>query len=202
MHQAFSVVLLTAVSSVCLSLLFFHAVTKVPSWPLAEAEAADVVALLRNANLPWSPVIYDLGCGWGSLLIALNEAFPGADIKGVEISPFPCFVAWVRTRNLPNVSVIRRNFYACDVADADAVTCYLMPSAMPRLSKFLDETLRPGTAVVAVTFWFRDRSPKTVKNGSGLRGAVALYDWSAKSAPDQSGKRLQALPPQQPTRSP
>ncbi|NNU52520.1 hypothetical protein [Rhizobium indigoferae] len=70
MHQVFSVVLLAAVSSVCLSLLFFHAMTRVPSWPLAEAEAADVIALLRDANLSGSAVIYDLGCGWGSLLIA------------------------------------------------------------------------------------------------------------------------------------
>jgi hypothetical protein len=187
MHQAFSVVLLAAVLSVCLSLLFFHALTKVPSWPLAEAEAADVVAMLRDANLSGSAVIYDLGCGWGSLLIALNRAFPGAHIKGVEISPFPCFVAWVRTRHLPNVSVMRSNFYACDLADADAVTCYLMPSAMPRLSRFLDSTVRPRTAVVAVTFWFRDRSPKTVKNGPGLRGSVALYEWAGVSAPDRAG---------------
>ncbi|MDQ0133842.1 2-polyprenyl-3-methyl-5-hydroxy-6-metoxy-1,4-benzoquinol methylase [Neorhizobium galegae] len=187
MHQAFSVVLLAAVSLVCLSLLFFHALTRVPSWPLAESEAADVVALLRDANLSRSAVIYDLGCGWGSLLIALAKAFPDAHVRGVEISPFPCFVARLRTRYLPNVSVVGKNFYKCDLADADAVTCYLMTSAMPRLSKFLDETVRPGTTVVTVTFWFRDRSPKMVKNGPGLRGAVALYVWPANSAPGHTG---------------
>lgn len=102
MHQAFSVILLAAVSSVCLSLLFFHALTRVPSWPLAESETADVVALLRDATLSHSAVIYDLGCGWGSLLIALAKAFPDAHGKGVEISPFPCFVARLRTKHLPN----------------------------------------------------------------------------------------------------
>jgi len=187
MHQAFSVILLVAVSSVCLSLLFFHALTRVPSWPLAESEAADVIALLRDANLSRSAVIYDLGCGWGSLLIALAKAFPDAHVKGVEISPFPCLVARLRTGYLPNVSVAGKNFYKCDLADADAVTCYLMPSAMPRLSKFLGQTLRPGTAVVTVTFWFRDRSPKRIKDGPGLRGAVALYVWPANSAPGHTG---------------
>lgn len=148
MHQAFSLLLLAAVSSVCLSLLFFHALTRVPSWPPGEAEAADAVALLRDADLSASAMIYDLGCGWGSLLIALSKAFPDAHIKGVEISLFPCFAAWVRTRNIRNVSVTRSNFYACDLADAGAVTCYLMPSVMPKLSKFLDSTVRSGTAVV------------------------------------------------------
>ncbi|MBW9070128.1 MULTISPECIES: class I SAM-dependent methyltransferase [Agrobacterium] len=180
-------------SSNCIkrSLLFFHALTKVPSWPLADAEAADVVVLLRDANLSGSPVIYDLGCGWGSLLITLGKAFPGAHIKGVEISPFPCFVAWARTGHLPNVSVTRKNFYAYDLADADAVTCYLMPSAMPKLSIFLDDAIRPHTAVVAVTFWFRDRSPKTAKNGPDLRGSVALYVWPA--IPENSSKPSDAL---------
>lgn len=187
MHQVLSVVLFAVVSSVCLSLLFFHALTGVPSWPLAEPEAADVITLLRDANLSGSSVIYDLGCGWGSLLVPLSKAFPDAHVRGVEISPFPYLVAWMRTRNARNVSVMRRNFYARDLADADAVTCYLMPSAMPRLSRFLDDTIRPGTAVVTVTFCFRDRSPKTVKNGPGLRGAVALYDWPAMSAPDHTG---------------
>lgn len=187
MHQALSVVLLAAVSSMCLSLLFFHALTRVPSWPLAKSEAADVVALLRDANLPRSAVIYDLGCGWGSLLIALAKAFPETHVKGVEISPFSCFVATLRTRDLPNASVERKNFYKCDLADADAVTCYLMPSAMPRLSKLLDESVRPGTAVVTVTFWFRGRSPKAIKDGPGLRGAVALYVWPAMSAPGHTG---------------
>ncbi|WP_440412294.1 class I SAM-dependent methyltransferase [Neorhizobium petrolearium] len=186
MPQAISVVLLAAVLLVCLSLLFFHALTRVPSWPLAGSEAADVVALLRDANLSRSAVIYDLGCGWGSLVIALAKAFPDAHVKGIEISPFPCFVARLRTWCLPNVSVVGKNFYRCDLADADAVTCYLMPSAMPKLSKFLDETVRPGTAVLAVTFWFRDRSPKTTKDGPGLRGAIALYVWPANSAPDRT----------------
>lgn len=191
-HQAFSLLLLAAVSSVCLSLLFFHALTRVPSWPPGEAEAADAVALLRDADLSASAMIYDLGCDWGSLLIALSKAFPDAHIKGVEISPFPCFAAWGPTRNIRNVSVMRSNFYACDLADADAVTCYLMPSVMPKLSKFLDSTVGSGTAVVTVTvtvtvtFWFRD-SPKATKDGPGLRGAVALYVWPAISAPRHAG---------------
>ncbi|RCW81191.1 hypothetical protein C7476_11153 [Phyllobacterium bourgognense] len=105
----------------------------------------------------------------------------------MEVSPFPCLLARLRTRHLRNVSIAGKNFYKCDLADADAVTCFLMPSAMPRLSKFLDETVRPGTAVVTVTFWFRGRSPKTIKDGPGLRGAVALYVWPAMSAPGHTG---------------
>ncbi|SFB63937.1 Methyltransferase domain-containing protein [Rhizobium sp. NFR07] len=146
-----------------------------------------MLLLLRDANLSKSAVIYDLGCGWGSLPIALAKTFLDARVKGMEISPFPCLVARLRTWRLPNVSVAAKNFYKFDLADADAVTCYLMPSAMSRLSKFLDEKVRPGTVVVTVTFWFRDRSPATIKDGPGLRGAVALYVWPATSRRASTG---------------
>jgi hypothetical protein len=83
---------------------------------------------------------------------------------------------------MPNVFLQRRNFYGCDLRDADAVTCYLMMKPMPRLADFLDRMLRPGTPVVSLTFWFRDRQVALAKNGPGLRGEAALYRWPAQPA--------------------
>ncbi len=143
------------------------------------AETADVVALLKQANLKDDAIIYDLGCGWGALVIALALAFPHARIRGVEVSPFPYWVARFRTRDMPNVVLQRRNFHACDLRDADAVTCYLMMKAMPRLGSLLDNTIRSGTPVVALTFWFRNRQVAATREGPGLRGAAALYYWPA-----------------------
>jgi cyclopropane fatty-acyl-phospholipid synthase-like methyltransferase len=131
MYHMISLFFLGLVSSICVSLLFYHALTGVPSWPLGRAEAADVTALLRAGTLPNRPVIYELGCGWGSLLIQLSNDFPDAAIKGIEVSPFPYLVSRLRTAHLPNVAVRRANFYDCELADADAVTCYLMTKAMP-----------------------------------------------------------------------
>jgi cyclopropane fatty-acyl-phospholipid synthase-like methyltransferase len=38
-------------------------------------QAADVVALLKQAGLSEKAIFYELGCGWGSLAIALARAF-------------------------------------------------------------------------------------------------------------------------------
>ena len=162
-----------------LSLLVVQAITGVPSMSATSAETADVVALLRQANLKDGAIIYDLGCGWGALVIALAAAFPQARIRGVELSPFPYWIARLRTRGMPNVTLQRRNFHNCDVRDADALTCYLMTKAMPRLSGLLDNSLKPGTPVVALTFWFRNRQVAATREGPGLRGAAALYYWPA-----------------------
>jgi hypothetical protein len=162
------------------SVLAFHWVTGVPPMPARASEAADVVALLKQARIAEQAIVYELGCGWGSLVIALAKAFPQAQIKGVELSPFPYWVARFRTRNMPNVRLQRDNFYQCDISDADAVACYLMIKPMPKLAAFLDRMLKPGTPVVSLTFWFRGRQVAAVREGRGLRGKVALYFWRAQ----------------------
>jgi cyclopropane fatty-acyl-phospholipid synthase-like methyltransferase len=162
------------------SVLACQFATGVPPMPAKAAETADVVALLEQTGMPEQAIIYELGCGWGSLVIALAQAFPHAHIRGIELSPLPYWVARFRTRNMPNVYLKRGNFYDCDLKDADAVTCYLMIKPMPKLAAFFDRMLKPRTAVVSVMFQFRDRQMTTARDGEGMRGRVALYFWPAR----------------------
>ena len=182
MPDIVSFLVLVIVLGLGLSVLLFQAVTGVPPLSSSRAEAADVIALLKQAALPDGAIIYELGCGWGALAIALANAFPTARIRGIELSPLPYWVARFRTRNMPNLALQRGSFYACDLADAQAVTCYLLIKPMPKLAAFLDTQIKPGTPVVALTFWFRDRQTAAVRDGPGLRGAAALYDWPARKA--------------------
>jgi hypothetical protein len=163
------------------SLLIFQAITGVPPMPSTRNEAADVISLLKEARLPDQATVYELGSGWGSLVIAMARAFPSARIHGIELSPLPYWVARFRTRNMPNVFLRRGNFYKSDLRDAHAVTAYLMIKPMPKLADFLDRNLNPGTPVVSLTLWFRDRQAAATRDGPGLRGAAALYYWPART---------------------
>jgi hypothetical protein len=163
-----------------LSLLIFQAITGVPPMPSTSSEASDVISLLKQAGLPDQAIVYELGSGWGSLVIALARAFPDAHIRGIEMSPLPYWVARFRTRKMPNVFLRRGDFYTLDLHDAQAVTCYLMIKPMPKLAELLDRTLKPGTPVVSLTFWFRNREVAATRDGPGLRGAAALYYWPAR----------------------
>jgi len=154
--------------------------TGVPPHSSSSVEAADVVCLLKAAGLAERAVVYDLGSGWGSLVIALARAFPAAQIRGIEMSPLPYWIARIRTRNMPNITLRQGNFYDSDLTDADAVTCYLMIKPMPKLASFLDRMLKPGTPVVSLSFWFRDRKLAASAKSSGILGAAALYYWPAR----------------------
>lgn len=167
------------------SLLVFQGITGVPPMSSSSSEAADVISLLKQAGLAEQAIVYELGCGWGSLVIALARAFPEARIRGIEMSPLPYWVARFRTRKMPNVLLCQGDFFTFDLRDAQAVTCYLMIKPMPKLADFLDRILKPGTPVVSLTFWFRERQVAATRDGPGLRGAAALYYWPAR--PSQSG---------------
>lgn len=162
-----------------LSVLIYYFVTGVVPMSSSRSEAAEVVALLKEAGVSGKAVLYELGCGWGMLVSALARAFPEAQIHGIEISPFPYWVACLRTRHLSNVRLRRGNFFDCDLRDADAVACYLMIKPMPKLAAMLDRRLPPGTPVVSLAFGFRGRQPAVVRKVSGLPGVATLYFWPA-----------------------
>lgn len=179
MLHLFSLAALLLVCALSLSILVFQGITGVPPLSSNPTEALDVVALLRQAGLEENAIVYELGSGWGSLVIALASAFPNAQIRGIEMSPFPYWVARLRTRKMSNVVLHVGDFYKCDLTDAQAVTCYLMIKPMPKLAGFLDRMLKPGTPVVSLSFWFRDRDVAALREGSGRLGATALYYWPA-----------------------
>jgi len=162
-----------------MSILFSMLLTGVPTLSSSKAEMDDVIALIRLAKLPEHAVIMDLGSGWGTLLVELAQAFPGASVQGVEISPFPYLVSRLRTRGLSNVAVRWGNFFHSDLSSADAIVCYLMPSLMKPVSDWLDVATKPGACVVSNTFLFRGRTISVARHGA-FRGTVALYIWPAR----------------------
>lgn len=178
----FAMFILAISVTVALSVLVYYFVTGVVPMSSTRAEAAEVVALLKEAGVPAKAVVYELGCGWGMLVTALAHAFPEAQIRGIEISPLPYWVARWRTRYLSNVRLQRGSFFDCDLRDADAVACYLMLKPMPKLAALLDTMLSPGTPVVSLAFGFRGRRAAAVRKISGLPGVATLYVWPALRA--------------------
>lgn len=169
------------------SVLWFTLRTQVPPVPSSRREIADVVALLQAAQLPEAPVIYELGCGFGDLALALARAFPQAKVVGLEVSPLPAWIARLRARREPRITIHRKDYTQTNIGEADVVTAYLMIEAAARLAPVLDQQLRPDTKVVASMFWFRDRQP------AGTQRQAALYLWPAKTAaPTASGPALSA----------
>jgi hypothetical protein len=108
--------------------------------------------------------IYELGCGWGSLLIPLAKQHAECHIIGFETSFIPYWFCRLRLAflRLPNVNVQRQDFYFTSLEGASLVVCYLYPEAMRKLKyKFLAE-LDPKALIISNTFAIQEWIPKKV----------------------------------------
>jgi len=96
--------------------------------------------------------IYELGSGWGTLLLLLAEKYPQYQILGLESSPLPFWFSKLRLRPYPNVKVVREDFFSKNLSDTGLVVCYLYPGAMEKLKLKFEAELRPGAVVISNTF--------------------------------------------------
>src|SRR3989338_4289454 len=118
-------------------------------------------------------VVYDLGCGDGSLLLECAIRNPGVRCVGIERNPLLCAYARLRARmrrNLKNLTFVRGNLFDSDLSAATHIYTYLVPSAMELLSK---KIAHEGTHVRLASRAFRllGRTPTSVHQLSTTSGA-------------------------------
>jgi len=111
-------------------------------------------AMVKLAGITKDDIIYDLGCGDGTLLITAAKI---KKAKGVGVDIDPSRVAIARIRILleglgDRLTVKRKNLFTEDISKATVVVVYLIPQTLKKLeAKFIKE-LRPGTRVISYVY--------------------------------------------------
>jgi len=84
--------------------------------------------------------IYDLGSGWGSLVIRMASKFPNRLVVGYELSLLPYLVSLLvkRLMRLENLNLYRQDFMKADLSGASVLLCYLYPAGMSKLDLLID----------------------------------------------------------------
>lgn len=120
--------------------------------------------ILENINISKSDIVYDLGCGDASTLIAVEKKF-GATTIGYEISPWPYFIGKLNIFfSKSKVKILYKNFYKEDLSDANFVFCYLIGSVMDKVGQQLKKQLKPGSTIISLGFYIPDWEPvKTIE---------------------------------------
>ncbi len=110
--------------------------------------------LLKSiADLPCSGHIYELGSGWGTLVIPIAKQFGECHVHGYENSIVPYTVSRVRRLlGPPNLNLHWRNFMKSGLGTADVVVCYQSPGNMSRLRPKFEEELKNNAYVISNTF--------------------------------------------------
>lgn len=114
--------------------------------------------------------LMELGAGWGSLAFPLAKRFPHLRIHAVEVSWVPWL--WMRLRYLlsplPNLRIIRADFYTLSLRRASGVVAYLYPGGMERLRGKLEAELPPEAYVLTHTFAVPSWQPEEIAYAEDL----------------------------------
>jgi SAM-dependent methyltransferase len=139
-------------------------------FPTSRSEIDSVAKLL---NLSADSKFYDLGSGYGRLIIAISERY-GASCVGVEIDPIKCW--WtrlvVKRKKLDSpVKVVYSNFLNVDLSEANSVFIFLSGEGgiMEKVRKKVHSEMKPGSCVVSFVHKFRGWVPEKTE------GRLSLY---------------------------
>lgn len=106
-------------------------ISPMPSYGIVKREFLDFLPSNHPGN------IYELGCGFGSLLLPLSKRYPYAQIQAYEISFVPYLFAKLRTLRRKNITVVKRNFLGEPFEKNSMLLCYLFPKGMRLLEEKL-----------------------------------------------------------------
>lgn len=144
-----------AIIVICIFVVFFW-----QFWPILIGGAGftptpvdKIHKSLDLAELNENDVFYDLGCGFGDVLI---EAEKRAKIAiGFEIDPIRWFVSKLRTKK---AKVLLRDFLTIDLSNADVIFIFQYNYVNEKLYDKFTKELKPGTRIISY-YWKIDNVP-------------------------------------------
>ncbi|MDG7039807.1 MAG: SAM-dependent methyltransferase [Nitrososphaerota archaeon] len=108
--------------------------------------------MLAMAGANSTSVVYDLGSGDGSIVMAAARDYNVRKAVGIERDGRLCSIARARAARFNNVVIINADYDAIEISEASIVTVYQGASENSRLRpKFLRE-LRNGSMIVSHEF--------------------------------------------------
>jgi hypothetical protein len=143
--------------------------------PSSEKARDAIFELMKDSG---GGTVYDLGSGWGSLVIPLARQYPNRRIVGYEISFVPWLVSVLRKRvfGLRNLHLYRKDFLQADFSKAEVLICYLHTVGMSEIAKKLMAERCFDGVLISNNFGLRDFQPeRTVQINDFYKSPIYRY---------------------------
>lgn len=131
------------------------AISAVSFAPWVPTKKIDVSRALGLAQIKDGQIIYDLGCGTGTVLLEAAQKYSIKAI-GFELSwPFylVCLIRKKLGRFRGSLTFRMKNFFSQNLSEADIVYIFGMPATISKkLKPKFERELKPGTKVISYVF--------------------------------------------------
>lgn len=111
-------------------------------------------AICELANVGEKDLVYDLGCGDGTLILTAVKEYK-AKAVGIEVDPIRYLVSFLRViknGQIRNITLKRANFFKIPINEATIVVVYLVPKTLEKLKEKFIKELKPGTLIVSYKY--------------------------------------------------
>jgi len=161
-------VLTISIIALILAIIFFIQLLILKA-PYVQTPARVIEKIFSEIKIKPASIIYDLGCGDASFLIAAEKRF-GAKTIGFELSLVAYLWAKQKIkRERAKTKLYFKNFFERNISDADVVFCFLVPSLMKKIGIFLEPQLKKDATVISYAFpipqWQPSKTVDTLPNG-------------------------------------
>jgi ubiquinone/menaquinone biosynthesis C-methylase UbiE len=103
---------------------------------------------------------YDLGCGRGTLVLAVKRELPHLTVYGIDNSAIRIFFAKIKSKfSGQKINLKKQDIFQIDLRNADIIYAYLWYDLMPLLEKKLRKELKQGAIVITNTSNFPTWKP-------------------------------------------
>ena len=148
--------------------------TRVPLY-LSDSKAWQAVAPLLPQTQSFRFI--DVGSGLGDVPFFLEPRFPEGHFYGTEIAPAPWLISRLRAwSRRSQVTFMRRDYTAIDLAGFDVVFAFLSPAVMPALWEQARAQMHKGSLFISLSFGVHSQQPDhEISLAEGARHT--LYAW-------------------------
>jgi len=127
--------------------------------PTSGHTAEALVGIIKKES-PSMRTFYDLGCGRGTLALAVKKALPEIEVYGFDLSPIRISLAKLKSfLRRTKVYFKEQDIFKTDLSRVDVVYTYLWYDLMPPLEEKLRRELKEGAMVITNTSKFPNWEP-------------------------------------------
>lgn len=157
------ILFLVLIAGICFFAMSLAATSLAPWVP---SKKRDVIRGLELAHPQKGEILYDLGCGSGTVVFLAASLYP---IKAVGIEmAFPLYLlckirSFFHHKAPGSTRFVNQNLFKTDISNADIIYVFGMPSALSKkLRPKFEKELRPGTRIVSYVFPIEGWEPKII----------------------------------------
>ena len=175
----FEVALLALTVFTLISIVWSTLVSGISPMPSSQKARRAMLQLVSETDIEaGTGPIFELGSGWGNLLIPLAKKYPQRKVIGYELSIVPWFTTLLLKNllGLKNLEVYRKNFLHADLSSTSIILCYLYPKGMQDLGSKIKSQRGQLKYLISNNFALPSHQPiKTIQLDDLYQSPVYLY---------------------------